>query len=237
MQGRIEHFVKRDAMDIKGLGESIIEILIKKNFIKDIADIYSIHNHRKDLVELERFGDKSIDNIISSIEASKDKPFEKVLYAIGIRYVGERSSKLIANHFGSMKALMNATEEEIENIHEVGPAIAKSIYNFFRDEKSVDLIQRLEQAGLKFSIERKKDFKTNENINGKIFVLTGTLEKYTRDKASEIIESMGGRVTSSVSKKTDYVLAGDEAGSKLEKAKSLNIKILSEKDFDDLINS
>jgi len=237
VQGRIEHFVKRDAMDIKGLGESIIEILIKKNFIKDIADLYSIPNHRKDLVELERFGDKSIDNIIYSIEASKDKSFEKVLYAIGIRYVGERSSKLIANHFGSLKALMNATEEEIDNIHEVGPAIAKSIYNFFRDEKSVDLIQRLEKAGLKFSIERKKDFKTNENIKGKIFVLTGTLEKYTRDKASEIIESLGGRVTSSVSKKTDYVLAGDEAGSKLEKAKSMNIKILSEKDFNDLINS
>lgn len=237
VQGRIEHFVKRDAMDIKGLGESIIEILIKKNFIKDIADLYSIPNHRKDLVELERFGDKSIDNIIYSIEASKDKSFEKVLYAIGIRYVGERSSKLIANHFGSMEALMNATEEEIDNIHEVGPAIAKSVYNFFRDEKSVDLIQRLEKAGLKFSIERKKDFKTNENIKGKIFVLTGTLEKYTRDKASEIIESLGGRVTSSVSKKTDYVLAGDEAGSKLEKAKSMNIKILSEKDFNDLINS
>jgi len=237
VSGRIEHFVSRDAMDIKGLGENIIDILIQNNFIKDIADIYLLKNHREALIKMERFGIKSIDNLLASIEQSKEKPFEKVLYAIGIRHIGERSSKLIALHFGSMQALTEAGEEDIDNIHDIGPAIAKSVHDFVRDKKSIELIHRLENAGLKFAIEKNENAAVNENIKGKIFVLTGTLEKYTRDRAKDLIESMGGRVTSSVSKKTDYVLAGYEAGSKLEKAKSLKVKILSEKEFEDLINS
>lgn len=237
VSGRIEHFVSRDAMDIKGLGENIIDILIQNNFIKDIADIYLLNNHREALIKMERFGVKSIDNLLASIEQSKEKPFEKVLYAIGIRHIGERSSKLIALHFGSMQALTEAGEEDIDNIHDIGPAIAKSVHDFVRDKKSKELIHRLEAAGLKFTIEKNENASMNENIKGKIFVLTGTLEKYTRDRAKDLIESMGGRVTSSVSKKTDYVLAGYEAGSKLEKAKSLKVKILSEKEFEDLLNS
>lgn len=237
VSGRIEHFVSRDAMDIKGLGENIIDILIQKNFIKDIADIYRLRERRDELIQMERFGSKSIDNLLVSIEASKEKPFEKVLYAIGIRHIGERSSKLLAYHFGSIGALMIASEEEIDSIHDIGLTIAKSIREFFGDKKSIDLIERLKEAGLKFEIERDESRKENEKVKGKIFVLTGTLDKYTRDKAKEILESMGGRVTSSVSKKTDYVIAGYEAGSKLEKAKSLNVKILSEKDFEELIKS
>ena len=235
VSGRIEHFVSRDAMDIKGLGENIIDILIQKNIIKDIADIYSLKNRRDDLIKMERFGIKSIDNLLSSIEASKEKPFEKVLYAIGIRHIGERSSKIIALHFGSMDALMKSKEGDIDKIHDIGPAIAKSVYDFMRDDKSKVLIERLEKAGLKFAIEKKVGAIENEKIKGKIFVLTGTLDKYTRDQAKELIESLGGRVTTSVSKKTDYVLAGFEAGSKLEKAQSLKIKILSENDFENLL--
>ncbi|HPS66141.1 MAG TPA: helix-hairpin-helix domain-containing protein, partial [Ignavibacteria bacterium] len=195
-----------------------LELLDAENYVGEIKNI------------LKKLG-------VIEKEITKEKPFEKVLYAIGIRHIGERSSKLIALHFGSMQALTEAGEEDIDNIHDIGPAIAKSVHDFVRDKKSIELIHRLENAGLKFAIEKNENAAVNENIKGKIFVLTGTLEKYTRDRAKDLIESMGGRVTSSVSKKTDYVLAGYEAGSKLEKAKSLKVKILSEKEFEDLINS
>ncbi|MFC2092981.1 NAD-dependent DNA ligase LigA [Bacteroidota bacterium] len=235
VKGRILHFVCRDAMEIEGLGESIVEIFFDKRFIKDYTDIYSLKNHREKLVKLDRFGKKSVENILNAIEESKSKPFDRVLFAIGIRHIGFRTARLIANHFGSMEKLSSASVEQINEIHEVGPKIAESLFNFFKDEKIIKLIDKLKKAGLNFKMEGSGDLKHNENFKDKTFVLTGTLEKYTRSKASKIIEQLGGKVTSSVSKKTDYVLAGKEAGSKLEKAKSFGVKIISEGEFEEMI--
>jgi DNA ligase (NAD+) len=235
IQGRIEHFVQRDAMEIEGLGTSIIEVFLKKGFIKDFTDLYELYKYKKELIELERFGQKSINNILGAIEESKNKPFEKVLFALGIRHIGEKTAKIIAKHFGTMEKLFKATVEDISNIYEVGPKIAKSIEDFLKDGKSKLLIEKLQKAGLNFKIDENVKIKFNGNFKDKTFVLTGTLEKYTRDKASQIIEEFGGRVSSSVSKKTDYVLAGAEAGSKLEKAKKLGVKVIDEKDFEKMI--
>jgi len=236
VQGRIEHFVHRNAMEIEGLGESIIEIFLEKGYIKNYSDIYDLKNHKEELTSLERFGEKSIENILSAIEESRNKPFDKVLFAIGIRHIGERTAKTLANNFGSMDNLSKATEEEIQSIHEIGPKIAQSVAKFFKDKKNVELINKLKDAGLQFESEKKKNpVKVNENVNNKTFVLTGTLENYKRDEAQKIIEDLGGRVSSSVSKKTDYVLAGSEAGSKLDKAKDLGVKVLNEKEFEALV--
>ena len=236
VQGRIAHFVHRNAMEIEGLGESIIEIFLEKGYIKNYSDIYNLKNYKEELTSLERFGEKSIENILSAIEESRKKPFDKVLFAIGIRHIGERTAKILANNFGSMDNLSKATEEEIQSIHEIGPKIARSVAKFFKDKKNVELINKLKDAGLQFESEKKKNpGKVNENVNNKTFVLTGTLENYKRDEAQRIIEDLGGRVSSSVSKKTDYVLAGSEAGSKLDKAKDLGVKVLSESEFEALV--
>ena len=235
VQGRIIHFVQRDAMDIQGLGESITEIFIEKGFLKDITDIYNLKKHRKELIELERFGEKSIDNLLMSIEQSKEKPFEKVLFALGIRHIGERTSKILSKSFTSIDKLSSALVDEISSVYEIGPKIAKSVAEFFKDEKSKQLIDKLRKAGLNFQIAGEKITEEKPEFKTKTFVLTGTLEKYTRTQASDLIEKYGGRVSSSVSKKTDYVLAGEEAGSKLEKAKSLGVKILSEEDFEKML--
>lgn len=236
IQGRIEHFVHRDAMEIEGLGSSIVAILLDKGLIKDFADIYTLKNKRKELLAIDRFGEKSVDNILSAIEKSKEKPFEKVLFAVGIKQIGERTAKLIAKHFGSLEKLSGATEEEIDDIYEIGPSIAKSIVMFFKDRKSKELISKLVKAGLKFELDSTEKTKLNDKFIGKIFVLTGTLSKFTRTHASDLIEKLGGRTTSSVSKKTDYLLAGEDAGSKLDKAKKLGVTILSEDEFEKMLS-
>lgn len=232
VKGRIEHFVSRNAMDISGLGENIIDVLLEKGFIKDFSDLYLLKKFQNQLMELERFGEKSIGNILSSIEESKKKPFEKVLYAIGIRHVGERTSKILARHFGSIEKLSAASAEELSEINEIGPKIAESIKSFFNDRKSKILIDKLISSGLTFSFDKSSPIISVNIIEGKIFVLTGTLKNYTRERATELIENYGGRVTSSVSKKTDYVLVGKDAGSKLEKAKLLGVTIIDEEEFE-----
>lgn len=237
IQGRIEHFVGRDAMDIQGLGENIIQVFLEKRFIKDYTDIFLLKEKKEELLKIERFGEKSIDNLLQSIEISKEKPFEKVLFAIGIRHIGEKTAKIIARHFKSIESIMSASEEELTLVHEIGPKIAKSILKFFSDPESKVIISKLRSAGLKFEIEKSEQKLIKDSFKGKSFVLTGTLSKYTRTEASELIEKFGGRTSSSVSKKTDFVLAGEDAGSKLEKAKSLGIKIISEKDFEEMIKS
>ncbi len=236
IKGRIEHFVHRDAMEIEGLGSSIIAILLEQGLIKDFADIYTLKDKRKEFLAIERFGQKSVDNILSAIEKSKENPFEKVLFAIGIKQIGERTAKLIAKHFSSLDNLFNATEEEIDDIYEIGPSIAKSVVMFFRDKKSKELITKLKLAGVKFELDTNEKTILNEKFVGKLFVLTGTLTKFTRNQASDLIEKLGGRTTSSVSKKTDYVLAGDDAGSKLDKAKKLGVKILTEDEFEKMLH-
>lgn len=236
VQGRIEHFVHRDAMDIEGLGTSIVSVFLEKGLIKDFSDIYNLKNLKDDILSIERFGAKSVENILSAIEKSKDKPFEKVLFALGIKQVGERTAKLLAKHFGSLNKLSEASVDEIDDIYEIGPSIAQSVVDFFKDEKNLVLLNKLKKAGLKFESDKSDSSNTKKEFIGKVFVLTGTLQKFTRSQASGIIEKFGGRTSGSVSKKTDYVLAGAEAGSKLDKAKKLGVKILSEEDFEKMIS-
>jgi DNA ligase (NAD+) len=235
VQGRIEHFVSRGAMEIEGLGTSIIEIFLKEGFIKDFTDIYDLHKKKNKITALERFGEKSVENVLAGIEASKQMPFDRVLYSLGIRHVGERTAKLLAKHFNNIDALINAKVEEINSVREIGPRIAQSVRDFFDTKKNVAAIEKLKAAGLKFSFEKKTLSKINPLINEKTFVLTGTLPTYSRDEASKIIEDLGGRVSSSVSKNTDYVLAGESAGSKLDKAQKLGVKILDEAEFKKMI--
>ncbi len=235
VQGRLEHFVARTAMDIEGLGFQIIEKFIELGYLKDVTDIYKLYQHEKELKELERFGAKSIDNILSSVEISKQRPFEKVLFAVGIRHVGDRTARIIAKHFKSVDAIMAASKEEIEQVHEIGPRIAESVYDFFHTKGNLQMIEKLRKAGLKFEIEQSAAGAVSAKLEGLTFVVTGTLEKYKREEVEELIETLGGKAASSVSKKTNYLLAGAEAGSKLKKAESLGVKVISEDEFDKLI--
>ncbi len=233
VQGRIEHFVARSAMDIEGLGYQIVEKFIQLGYLKDITDIYKLRSKEKELKSLERFGAKSIDNILNSVERSKERPFDKVLYSIGIRHVGDRTAKILARQFKDIDNLINAKAEDIEKIHEVGPRIAESVYDFFHTKTNLQMIEKLRKAGLKF--ESEKSSAGSNKFEGLTFVLTGTLEKYKREEAQEIIESLGGKASSSVSKKTSYVLAGSDAGSKLTKAKELGVKVITEDEFEKMV--
>jgi len=235
VQGRMEHFVARTAMDIEGLGFQILEKFIELGYLKDVTDIYKLHKHEKELKALERFGAKSIDNILSSVEKSKERPFEKVLFAIGIRHVGERTARILAKRFKNVEALMAASKVEIELVHEIGPRIAESVYDFFHTKSNLQMVERLRKAGLKFESEQPAGGAASAKLEGLTFVVTGALEKYKREEVEELIESLGGKAASSVSKKTNYLLAGAEAGSKLKKAESLGVKVISEDDFDKLI--
>ncbi len=235
LKGRVEHFASRGAMDIEGLGESLVNLFVELQYLKTYADIYDLKKHRDELIKIERLGEKSIDNLLAAIEKSKNQPFEKVLFALGIRYVGAGVSKKLTEHFNSIDDLITATEEEIQSVHEIGESISRSIKNFFNEKNNLLLIEKLKSAGLNFT-SSKKEIKENFFYN-KTFVLTGSLEKYSREDASDIIKNFGGKVTSSVTKKTDFVIAGESAGSKLKKAQELNIKILSEDEFTRLIEN
>ena len=232
VKGRIEHFASRGAMDIEGLGESLIDLFVDKGFIKTYSDIYNLKKLKDELVTLERFGEKSVNNLMNSIEISKEKPFDKVLFALGIRYVGSGAARKLASHFKSIDALMQASEEDITAVYEIGGSISKSVIKFLSDNHNKKIIDELKKAGLKFSFaDVKTPIVTDNFFKGKTFVLTGTLSSLTREEAGEKIIMFGGNVTSSVSKKTDYVLAGEKAGSKLDKANKLGIKIIDEKQF------
>lgn len=237
VQGRMEHFVARTAMDIEGLGYQILDNFIQRGYLKDITDIYKLKFKEKELKELERFGAKSIDNILGSIERSKERPFEKVIYAIGIRHVGERTARILAKHFKSIDKLISASKEEIETIHEVGPRIAESVFDFFRTKSNLLVIKKLRDSKLNFEMEQTGNAsnKLANKLEGLTFVVTGSLEKYKREEVEELIETLGGKAASSVSKKTNYLLAGAEAGSKLKKAESLGVKIIDEAEFDSMI--
>lgn len=230
VKGRIIHFASRTAMDIEGLGEAVVEQLVNNNFIKNIADIYSLKNFYNDLIKLERQGKKSISNLLDSIEKSKEKPFNKVLFGLGIRYVGSNTAKILADQMGNIDNIIKADIEKLQSIYEIGPQIAQSVFRFFRDKHNLEIIERLKSAGLNFE-EKKENKNINTNFYGKTFVLTGELNDFTREEAKSIIENLGGKVTSSVSKKTNYVLVGSNPGSKYEKALSLKIPLLTESEF------
>ena len=227
--GTILHFASRGVMNIDGMGEALVNQLLEKGLVKNVADIYYLT--KNDLLSLERFADKSADNIIKEIENSKKLPLERVIYGLGIRMVGERTAQFLAEHFGSMEALASASVEELQNVNEVGPRIAESIVEFFSIAANRKLIERLGEAGLAFKGKKKE---RGTKLAGKTFVLTGTLAKYTRDEAKKMIEDAGGRVSGSVSKKTDYVVAGSDAGSKLDKAKELGVAVIDEKEMEQL---
>jgi DNA ligase (NAD+) len=227
--GTILHFASRGVMNIDGMGDALVTQLTERGLVKNVADIYKLT--KADLLSLERMGDKSAQNILDEIEASKKLPLERVIYGLGIRMVGERTAQFLAEHFGSMDALEHAGVEELQNVDEVGPRIAESIVEFFSIPANRKLIERLGQAGLAFKGKKRE---RGTKLAGKTFVLTGTLQKYTRDAAKKMIEDAGGKVTGSVSKKTDYVVAGADAGSKLDKAKEIGVAIIDEKEMEQL---
>jgi len=227
----ILHFASRGVMNIDGMGDALVNQLTERGMVKNVADIYGLT--KKDLLSLERFADKSAQNILNEIENSKKLPLERLIYGLGIRFVGERTGQFLAEHFGSMDALMNAKEEELLEVDEVGPRIAESIAEFFQEPKNRELVERLRKAGLTFAGKKKE---RGTKLAGKTFVLTGTLPHYSRDEAKKLIEDAGGKVTGSVSKKTDYVVAGEDAGSKLDKAKGLGVKVIDEKEMGKLVS-
>jgi DNA ligase (NAD+) len=227
----ILHFASRGVMNIDGMGDALVNQLTERGLVKNVADIYNLT--KADLLSLERMGDKSAQNILNEIENSKKLPLERVIYGLGIRMVGERTAQFLAEHFGSMEALEKAGVEELQNVNEVGPRIGESIVEFFSVAANRKLVERLRQAGLTLSGEKKQ---RGTKLAGKTFVLTGTLAHFTRDEAKKMIEDAGGKVTGSVSKKTDYVVAGADAGSKLDKAKDLGVKVIDEKEMHQLSN-
>nr|BAL56002.1 NAD-dependent DNA ligase [uncultured Bacteroidetes bacterium] len=233
---RIEHFASRDAMDIEGLGEKVVAELVEAGFLETIADIYDLASKRDQLVGRPGWGTKRVENLLAAIEASKAQPFHRVLYALGIRHVGEVTAKLLAEHFGSLDALCRATMDELQAIPEIGPRIADSICTFCNDPEERQLIARLRKAGLAFSAERQSK-QSQQPLAGKTFVFTGELDSMTRTQAEELVESLGGRATSSVSKSTSYVVVGHMPGSKFTKAQQLGIPILSERDFLELLRT
>jgi len=235
IKGKIIHFASRGAMDIEGLGESLIDMFVDLKYLNSYADIFDLKNHYEELIKINRLGEKSIDNLLTAIEESKKRPFAKVLFALGIRYVGAGAAQKITDQISSIDKLINASEEEIEAIHEIGSSISKSLKRFFSDKENLEIISRMKESGVKF--ESEKIEKKSDIFADKIFVLTGTLSKISREEAKKIILANGGKVTSSVSSKTDYILAGDSPGSKIDKANKLGVAILSEEEFNQMLDT
>src|SRR5882757_5923924 len=229
LQGTILHFASRHVMNIDGLGDALVNQLTERGMVKNVADLYRLS--KDDLLKLERMGEKSAENVLKEIQASKKLPLERVIYGLGIRFVGERTAQFLAEHFGSVDAIMQATSEELEEVNEVGPRIAESIVEFFSDEHNRKLVHDLRNAGLTLTGQKKEK---GTQLVGKTFVLTGTLARHSRDEAKKLIEDAGGRVSGSVSKKTDYVVAGEDAGSKLDKARELGVAVIGEKEMESL---
>ncbi len=231
--GRLLHFASRRAMRIEGLGFALADQLIAGKLVRDVADLYDLK--LEDLISLERMAKKSGSNVLAQIEESKSRDLGRLIYGLGIRHVGERTAGILARHFGSLERLRKAGVEELDDIHEIGLTMAQSISDWFDDPGNARLCERLHAAGVRTESEKQGDAVTDQNFAGKVFVLTGTLPGMTRDEASALIEARGGRVTSSVSKKTDFVLAGSEPGSKLDKANQLGVKVIDEEAFKKMI--
>ncbi len=229
VRARLLHFASRGAMDIVGLGERLVETLTARGLVQSIADLYALR--REQLVELDRMGEKSADKLLAGIEASKARPFSRVLYGLGIRHVGIHAARLLAARFGSMAALAAADRSAIAGISGVGDVVAESVRNFFADHENLDLVRRLGEAGLRLDEPASTGPRP---LEGRKFVLTGTLKRHTREAATELILSLGGSVASSVSKKTDYVVAGESPGAKLDRARELGVTVLDEAAFEEL---
>jgi DNA ligase (NAD+) len=231
VEERLKHYARREAMDVEGFGDAIVHQLTERGLVRDFADLYKLR--LEDIVGLERMAEKSGRNLLDGIAASQGRELRRLLFGLGIRFVGERAARLLARRFGSLAALEAATVEEIDDVYEIGPAVAQSVHEWFANPQNKDLVARLREAGVKTEEEAAGAGSTA--FQGMQFVLTGTLPGMTRDEAKAAIESRGGRVTSSVSKKTSYVVVGDEPGSKYEKAQELKVKCLDEAGFRELL--
>ena len=229
---RIIHFASKNAMDIEGLGEQWVNIFVDKGLLSDYGDIYYLKY--EDLINLERMGDKSVKNLLNAIEDSKNRPLSRLIFALGIRYIGIHASEILAENFSSIDHLAEATFDQLSSIDEIGPVMAESIVEFFKNEENLRVIEKLKKAGVKTSRE-EKEIEKKDVLSGLTFVITGTLKNYTRDEITDYIKSLGGKVSSSVSKKTDYIICGEEPGSKLQRGKQLGIKIISEEEFEQLV--
>ena len=228
---KIFHFSKREMMDIEGLGESLVNLLVDKGLLSDYADIYYLKS--SDLVSLEHLGERSTNNLLSAIEKSKNRPFASLIFALGIRHVGVHSAGILSSNFPSIEELSKADEDRLSQIKEIGPIMAKSIVRFFKEDENLKVIEKLKRAGVRLKKEEEKERK--KPLSGLTFVLTGTLENYSRTQASDSIKKAGGKISESVSKRTSYLVVGKEPGSKLNKAKSLGVKTLDERQLKDLM--
>jgi DNA ligase (NAD+) len=234
LKGRLLHFASRRAMRIEGLGDALAEQFVQKRMVRDVADLYALK--LEDVAALERRAEKSASNLLAQIEASKARDLPQLVYGLGIRHVGERTGALLARHFRSLERLAAATIEEIDDIHEIGLTVAESVRDWFGDEGNKELCERLRAAGVRTELAGgASSAGADEAFAGKQFVLTGRLETLTRDEARALIEARGGRVTSTVSKKTDYVVAGEDSGSKLEKAQALGLSVINEAQLKELL--
>ncbi len=235
LRKRIEHFAQRNAMDIDGLGEKLIQVLVDKQWVTRLSDLY--HLNHEQIASLERMGDKSAQNLLNGIERSKQRPLDRFLFALGIRHVGNHLARVLLEGRESLWELKDVSVEALNAINEVGPTVAESVYNFFHEEKNLDELKRLEEAGIPFERQSgASEVQGDQRLSGKVFVLTGALEKYTRDEAAKKISQKGGRVSGSVSQNTDYVIAGEKAGSKKNKAEKLGVPVLTEEEFEKLLN-
>jgi DNA ligase (NAD+) len=232
LQGSILHFASRSVMNIDGLGESLVNQLHQSGLLKNVADIYTLKDKRPQLLALERVGEKSVDNLLAEIENSRKLPLERVILGLGIGQVGTRTAELLAEHFGSMDELMNASAEQLQEVNDVGPSVSASIREFFDESANRKLVERLSKFLVFTGIKKVR----GTALAGKTFVLTGTLPNYSRDAAKKMIEDAGGKVAGSVSKKTDYVVAGEDAGSKLDKARELGVKVIDEAEMEKLVS-
>jgi DNA ligase (NAD+) len=231
--GSMEHFVSKRAMNIDGVSTKNLELFINSGLIKDAADLYYLT--KEQLLPLERMAEKSAENVIQAIEQSKQAELHRFLYALGIRHVGEHTAKILANHFGSLDKIQAASEETLRAVYEIGPEVANSLFDYFRREHTQELLQKFFAGGVE--IVNPEGVATQQDMAGKSFVLTGALESYTRHEAKDMIEKSGGRVVSSVSKKTDYVVVGRDPGSKYTKAQKLGVKTINEEEFKELLKA
>ena len=230
--GKMQHFISRKAMNIDGLGDETIEALYRKGLISHISDLYLLHEKSEELKQMERFGQKSITNMLNGIEASKQMPFEKVMFGLGIRYVGETVARKIAAHFKNIDSLINATYDELTSVDEIGGRIAESLLEYFKNPRHLEQIEKLKTAGLQFQAEEKEGSLASDKLAGKTFIISGVFEEFSREELAQLIESNGGKILSSISGKLNYLVAGDNMGpSKLEKANKLNIPIISDTDL------
>ena len=235
IKGKMSHFISRKAMDIDGLGEETIEQLYAEGLIHNYADLYTLNE--EDLLKLDRMAEKSVSNLLQGVENSKKIPFERVLFALGIRYVGETVSKKLAKHFKTVDAIINASLEEMIAVDEIGEKIAESLFSFFQVPENLDLINKLKSYGLQFEIVETASTQISNIFEGKTFVVSGVFETYSRNELKKTIEDYGGKNVGSISKKTDYLIAGDKMGpAKKEKAESLDVTILSEQEFIEMLD-